>query len=141
MFITYKGAICTIHGPYKGCNSDLAILRDSNILKIYPEDVSFFADGIYVDQSDDSRVYIPFRMPKTQEEKSFNDAFGFERGLIENLFHRLKCHRNCFHLPWRHSVEKHQLFVNVFSNIVNIDLKLHPLRLQDNEHCKICKNK
>lgn len=132
----FIGSICCVHGPYKGSDHDLSIFKDSGVLDVFPEDVCFFADRIYHEFSPQmERVYIAYRGPKTQEEREFNDAFGYERSIIENLFHRLKCNRNCFHLPWRHDPDKHQLMVAVMANMINVDIALHPLRWNENAGC------
>ena len=122
------GVVCSVHGPYKGSSSDLSILKWSEILQIYPKEVSFFTDRIYYEDSEAlRRLYMGYRAPKLDYQYQFNYCFSKERQLIERYFSRLKDERNCFKLPWKHSLEKHQLTVSVLTQVTNIDLQFHPL--------------
>lgn len=63
-------------------------------------------------------------------QAGFNLALDRRKAIVENVNARLKAFA-ALRTPWRHDIGKHRTVFRVLAKIINIDLKYHPLRIDN----------
>ena len=63
-------------------------------------------------------------------QRIWNDYLNRVRVVVENTIARLKVFK-CLSVKWRHGERAHKLVFTVIANIVNLELMLHPIRINN----------
>ena len=118
---------CWLSGPYPGSMHDLTIARTSGVLHGLQANEFVLADKAYV--SREPHLIAPFRPCRTVPQYNINLEIKRRRQIIERFHKRLK-QWEFTTKPWRHSFKMHALCMKVVCDIINIDMRRHPLNKQ-----------
>jgi hypothetical protein len=66
----------------------------------------------------------------TEEQKKENKILESKRHIVENMNKRLK-HFRVIKDTWRHDISKHPQVFNIVAMLTNLDLMMHPLKMND----------
>jgi len=112
---------------FTGSTHDLRIARSSGLLDQIGTGERLLADKAY---NGEHTFVTPMRgrwHQLSENQREYNKLIGKKRVIIEHVNARLKI----FHVlsvPFRGEVEDHNTIFNVIAQLVNIDIKIHPLR-------------
>ena len=118
------GTIVSVSAGFAGSIHDSTILRSTGLIDALDRGESVIADKAYVGNT---WCITPIKGQCNGDEQLYNYILETLRIKVENVNCRYK-NFGCLAQEWRHPIEYHGIVFSVLSNLINLDLQLHPIR-------------